>query len=345
VFFSPSAPEHGGRLRAAAAKSDIALADWLDLSTGVNPAGWPSPRPFPLLPPEVWQRLPEADDGLETAAAAYYGNPRLLPLPGSQAAIQLLPHGFPPAAIACLAPLYAEHPHAWRTAGHKAQLLPAGHLTSALAAATPYVLLCNPNNPTGHCLEREMLLEAAQNLARRGGWLFVDEAFIDAQPEMSVTAEAGSDAYPNLVVLRSLGKFFGLAGARAGFLFGTEALRATLAARLGPWAVSHPARWAATQALNDRDWQSRARKTLVRDAKRLAACLAPIAKATLTHTPLFATLHTPQAKPLFDFLCARGILTRWFPSEKYLRFGLPGDEKNWSRLETAVKAWIDSGRK
>jgi cobalamin biosynthetic protein CobC len=122
-------------------------------------------------------------------------------------------------------------------------------------------------------------------------------------------------------------------------------LRATLAARLGPWAVSHPARWAATQALNDRDWQSRARKTLARDAKRLAACLAPIAKATLTHTPLFVTLHTPQAKPLFDFLCARGILTRWFPSEKYLRFGLPGDEKNWSRLETAVKAWIDSERK
>ncbi|MDR3322795.1 MAG: threonine-phosphate decarboxylase, partial [Zoogloeaceae bacterium] len=135
--------EHGGGLRRAARESGIPRAGWLDLSTGIHPEGWP----VPPLPPEVWQRLPEAEDGLEEAAARYYGNPRLLALPGSQAAIQALPRLFPPATLACLAPLYAEHPAAWQAAGHQLRRLPAGHLKRALAAATPHVLLCNPNNP------------------------------------------------------------------------------------------------------------------------------------------------------------------------------------------------------
>ena len=95
--------EHGGRLRAAARRHGIALADWLDLSTGINPRAYP----VPPLPPTVWQRLPEADDGLESAAAAFYGNPLLLPVAGSQAAIQALPRLFPPAAVACIALIVA----------------------------------------------------------------------------------------------------------------------------------------------------------------------------------------------------------------------------------------------
>jgi cobalamin biosynthetic protein CobC len=58
--------EHGGKLLAAAARYGIDAADWLDLSTGINPAGWP----VPAVPPEVWQRLPETEDGLPDAAAA-----------------------------------------------------------------------------------------------------------------------------------------------------------------------------------------------------------------------------------------------------------------------------------
>src|SRR5690606_22076033 len=79
--------EHGGRLRAAARRYGIPLSDWLDLSTGVNPEGWP----VPAVPPEVWVRLPEEDDGLERAASAYYGCDSIFPVAGSQAAIQALP--------------------------------------------------------------------------------------------------------------------------------------------------------------------------------------------------------------------------------------------------------------
>jgi len=332
--------EHGGRLRQAARASGIPLADWVDLSTGINPLGWP----VPPLPPEVWQRLPEAEDDLKAAASAYYGNPRLLPLPGSQAAIQALPLLFPRASIACLSPLYAEHPAAWQGAGHRLRQLPAGHLERALAALTPHLLLCNPNNPTAHRLEREEVLAAAAQLRRRGGWLFVDEAFMDASPEQSVADQAGSEAYPNLVVLRSLGKFFGLAGARVGFLLGAEELLQALAEKLGPWPVSHPARWVASRALADRDWQAGARQQLAAASARLKALLAPLAEAAPPAAcPLFVSLALAHPQPLFDFLKARGILVRCFAEAGLLRFGLPGSETEWERLAAARDTWKQRG--
>ncbi len=74
-------------MREAARRYDIPLADWLDLSTGIAP--WPFP--LPAIPEQAWTRLPESDDGLEAAACLYYGAERVLPLAGSQAAIQALP--------------------------------------------------------------------------------------------------------------------------------------------------------------------------------------------------------------------------------------------------------------
>src|SRR5574343_606912 len=178
--------EHGGQLRQATAHYDIPLADWLDLSTGINPDPWP----VPALPGDVWQRLPEAGDGLEAAAAAYYGNANLLSVAGSQAAIQRLPTLLPRAVVACISPLYSEHPQAWQQAGHKLRFLQNALLPRALAAMTPYVLLCNPNNPTADRHPRAAVIEAAQQLKKRGGWLIVDEAFIDATPADSVAALA-----------------------------------------------------------------------------------------------------------------------------------------------------------
>ena len=145
--------EHGGRLRRAAQQYGIPLADWIDLSTGINPQSYPVPQ----IDPACWNRLPEDDDGLEAAAAAYYGNDRLLVLPGSQAAIQALPALFSPVVVACLTPLYEEHPQAWERCGHKLRRLPS--LARMLAAMTPIVLLCNPNNPTATLLPRAELLD------------------------------------------------------------------------------------------------------------------------------------------------------------------------------------------
>lgn len=323
--------EHGGRLRAAAATYGIALADWLDLSTGINPQGWP----VPALPPAVWQRLPEEEDGLLDAAASYYGNAELLALPGSQAAIQLLPTLFPPASVACLGPLYQEHPQAWQRAGHRVRELPT--LARALAAATPYVLLCNPNNPTARALPRTELLAAAQRLAARGAWLIVDEAFIDPVPAESLASLAGTAAAANLIVLRSLGKFFGLAGVRVGFVFAAEKIRAQLAQRLGPWSVAGPSREVARLALQDSAWQMTARQRLFKDSRRLAALLADLGEVEAS--ALFVTVRSVAAEALHRFFAQRAILTRHYAPQPLLRFGLPGDENGWQRLQVALEIW------
>ncbi len=332
--------EHGGRLRRAAAEYQIPLADWLDLSTGINPAGYP----VPPIDPTCWNRLPEDDDGLEEAAAAYYGNPRLLVLPGSQAGIQGLPALLPRGVVACVAPLYEEHPQAWARAGHKLRRLPT--LARALAAATPNVLLCNPNNPTATALDRETLVAAAETLRKRGGVLIVDEAFADPEPERSVVDLAGSTDAPNLIVLRSLGKFFGLAGARVGFLFAGETLRHTLREALGPWPVAHPARAVARAALLDTAWQAAARQALATAALRLAAVLAPLGGTAdaVTRTPLFCTLRVENQETLAGLdahFARRAILVRRFDEHGLLRFGLPPDEAGWERLSVAVAAWLE----
>jgi len=325
--------DHGGRLREAAAHYNIPLADWLDLSTGINPQAWP----VPTLPPDCWQRLPETGDGLEEAAADYYGNANLLPVAGSQAAIQLLPTLLPRAVVACLSPIYAEHPQAWQRAGHKVRFLQNATLSRALAAATPYVLLCNPNNPTADHHPRELAVDAAAQLKKRGGWLIVDEAFIDATPEESLAPLAGTAAAPNLIVLRSLGKFFGLAGARVGFLFAAPDLLGRLAEAMGPWTVAGPSRVTARLALHDRDWQAVARLHLLAASQRLASLLAPLGETK--SSPLFVTLNLPQSGELHAHLAAQGILVRRFDQHPLLRFGLPGDEADWQRLNRALADW------
>jgi cobalamin biosynthetic protein CobC len=327
--------EHGGRLRRAARDYGIALADWLDLSTGINPDAYP----VPAIDPQGWQRLPEDDDGLDAAAAAYYGSDRLLALPGSQAAIQALPFLFGPMAVACVSPLYEEHPRAWERAGHKPRRLPS--LERALSAMTPVVLLCNPNNPTAERVPRDALLDAASALEKRGGWLVVDEAFGDDQPENTVAALAGGEAAPNLIVLRSLGKFFGLAGARVGFVFAAPGTLDRLRETLGPWALAHPSRIVARQALADTAWQRTARERLAAASQRLAETLAPLGAAR--RTALFCAVGGGRSPlpvaPLAEHFARRGILVRRFDPHGLLRFGLPGHETEWRRLDAAIDEW------
>ena len=320
--------EHGGRLRLAAREYDIPLENWVDLSTGINPDVYP----VPPIDPQCWNRLPEDNDGLEAAAARFYNNERLIPLPGSQAAIQSLPALFPGIALACISPVYEEHPHAWESAGNPLLRLP--NLPSLLAAKTPNVLLCNPNNPAGQTFPRDEVIAAAENLRKRNGWLIVDEAFADPEPENAVVELAGSAEAPNLLVLRSLGKFFGLAGARVGFLFGAQEKLQGLREIIGPWPLSHPSRFIAREALNNPDWQANARERLANASRRLAALLAPLGE--VRRTALFCSIVTPRVAELYDHFARRAILTRRFDRHGLLRVGLPGNESGWQRLADSI---------
>lgn len=319
---------HGGRLREAAARYGIPLAEWLDLSTGINPVGWP----VPPLPSSCWQRLPEDDDGLERTAAAYYGAARLLPTAGSQAALQALPMLRATGRIGILAPGYAEHAAAWRRQGHEVIGLTAEAIPRLLPGLD-VLLLINPNNPGGERFSPGQLRRWRSLLARRGGWLVVDEAFMDATPEQSLAADCGE---PGLIVLRSLGKFFGLAGARVGFVLAWPQLLQQLAGVLGPWAVSGPARAVARMALADSAWQAETRARLVREGERLRNLLACFGLPPAGGAGLFQYCPTVQAGQWHEALASRGILTRLFSEPPALRFGLPGDEVAWQRLEQAL---------
>jgi cobalamin biosynthesis protein CobC len=318
--------EHGGRLREAARQYGIPLEDWIDLSTAINPHGYVPPS----IPADAWLRLPENDDGLEAAAAAYYANANLLALPGSQAAIQTLPRLFSHHHVAVLEPGYNEHINAWRSAGHEVEAVSADQLESA-AEHCQTLVLCNPNNPdTTHFSSKRLLA-----LTSKGMRLVVDEAFVDATPEDALTPLAGTNAAPNLIVLRSLGKFFGLAGARVGFAFAAPSVLAVLAEAIGPWAVTGPSRIVATAALRDTHWKIQTRQRLAVDGARLAVLLAPL--GTVRRHPLFAYIACNDAAQRADFFARRGILVRRFDAA--LRFGLPGDEAAWQRFEVAVGEW------
>ena len=319
--------EHGGKLLAAAARYGIEKDNWLDLSTGINPAGWL----VPAIPDAVWQRLPETEDGLLEAAAAYYGCTSVLPVAGSQAAIQALPRLRAACRVGVPHPAYAEHVHAWRAAGHAVVAWDAAMGVDALDV----LVLVHPNNPGGQTYTRAQLLDWHARLAARGGWLVVDEAFIDATPTESL---ADVCPRPGLIILRSLGKFFGLAGARVGFVLGEPTLLAVLNKLLGPWAVSAPSRWVARAALVDTVWQQAARAALPAAGARLAALLRDHGLAPSGGTALFQWVRTPDAADWHERLAQQGILTRWFADPPSLRFGLPQYETDWTRLAATLES-------
>jgi cobalamin biosynthetic protein CobC len=322
-------PEHGGNLREAI--RCYGGSGWLDLSTGINPAGYPAPA----LAPDAWHRLPESDPALVEAACAFYGAAAMLPVAGTQAAIQALPRLRPPSRVAIAAPSYAEHAYHWSLHGHAARQIAYADLDAPVDGCDVLVV-CNPNNPTGARVARAQLLQWAERLAARGGWLVVDEAFADTDGAQSVAECTGR---PGLIVLRSVGKFFGLAGLRLGFVAAPEAILAQLAELLGPWTVSGPAQEIAKCALRDHAWQTHTRERLAGEGARLRELLAR--HGIDSHgTALFRWWPEPDAEAFHEHMARRGIWVRLFrEAARGIRLGLPPDETGWARLQQALKDW------
>jgi len=326
-------PGHGGDLTALKAAPDAWAGDWLDLSTGINPLPWP----VPSLPAEVWTRLPEAsaETALIAAARQAYGCPAtagLVAVPGTQAAIQILPRLFAPARVTVLGPTYAEHAHCWRQAGHAVTELDG---LPASLNGSDILIVVNPNNPDGRVLGRDLLLRWQAELAARGGWLIVDEAFADVMPEASLAAEA---TRPGLVILRSFGKFFGLAGLRLGFVLGDATVTTAVRLGAGPWAVSGPALAIGAAALGDAGWQQAMRDELRHRARRFDQAMRDRDIHVLGGTALFRLAKIADAAAFAERLQRQGIHVRIFRRQPHwMRFGLPADETEfWRRLDLVL---------
>ena len=235
--------------------------------------------------------------------------------------------------IAILAPAYAEHKHAWQSAGFSVTSFAASEINEAVDQHDVVVLI-NPNNPTGERFSVDECLNWHKKLIKREGWLIVDEAFMDTTPEQSLVR---SSHQPGLIVLRSVGKFFGLAGARVGFVFAHPIFLEFLAELLGPWTISGPSREITKLALTDLYWQKNMRLQLGVNGQRLKKMLLQNALSPSGGTDLFQWVQTDEAEALHQTLAKQGILTRLFDDPSALRFGLPGSEAHWQRLEQALQ--------
>ena len=323
---------HGGDLHAARRLFPGAPEPFIDLSTGINP----NPYPLPRFPADLFERLPAPDaaSALAAVAARAYGAPsaaQVVPAPGTQILLPLVAALVRPGRAAILAPTYGELSRAAALAGHSVQ---AVRELDDIGDAR-LVMIANPNNPNGRLHRKDALLALADALRRRGGVLVVDEAFMDVGPPGASLAAKLSPG--NTVVLRSFGKFFGLAGIRLGFALAAPPMAARLSAALGPWAVSGPALAVGAKALADAAWIERTRSLLAKAAKRLDAILTGAGLEIVGGTSLFRLTRTPAAEALFRHLGRAGILTRVFADHNdWLRFGLPRSAHEWRRLQSAV---------
>ena len=323
---------HGGGIAAAAARYGGRPEDWLDLSTGINP----NPVALPPVDAAAWHRLPDRhrQDAAREAAARYYGtaDARPLPVPGTQSVIQLLPRLVAAGRrAAVLSPTYGEYARVLAEAG-----IPVDRIAAPDAVAPEHglVVVVNPNNPDGRLLPRAALLDLHRRVAGQGGLLVVDEAFGDMRPETCIAPLAG-DGMPGLLVFRSFGKFFGLAGLRLGFVAGEGAVLDRLEDWLGPWAVSGPALSIATQLMAG-NTAAVAERIAARKAA-LDAVLAAAGLAVAGSTDLFSLVEDFRAAEIHESLCRSHVLVRPFDyAPNWLRFGLAPDAAADARLAEAL---------
>ncbi|RWC38312.1 MAG: threonine-phosphate decarboxylase [Mesorhizobium sp.] len=327
--------DHGGSLGRARALFPNALQPFVDLSTGINP------HSYPLfdLPATSLSRLPEAarTRDLTEIAASTYGAPspaNVVAAPGTQILLPRVASLIAPGKALVLGPTYAEHARAAAIAGH--QVAEVDNF-EALAEAD-LAIVVNPNNPDGRVIERDRLLALAAGLRAKGGLLVVDEAFMDVGPrEHSLAGDVGQGG---IVVLRSFGKFFGLAGVRLGFALSDMATVERLETQFGPWAVAGPALEYGIRALADIGWQDEMRASLADASARLDVLFGRFDVPVVGGTTLYRFLRLLDAADLFSALGERGILLRHFSDRpSVLRAGLPGSELEWQRLESALAEW------
>ena len=340
---------HGGDLTKAIEIYGGEKSDWLDLSTGISPWAYPIPR----ITEELWRTLPEPSTDLEKVAAEYYScnQSDIAVLPGSQLAIRLLPTLIErPQTVAIPWRGYQEHKQAWQLAGHSTvfyktidELLQLVHTKQVYNA-----VLINPNNPTGELANAKQIEQISNEIL---GLLVVDEAFIDTTPNLSTV---NRNLAPNILIFRSIGKFFGLAGARVGVAISLHPINRALQRLFTPWSVSAPSQYIAQIALADLDWQQQQRERILKQSKEVELGMQAFTNCFKEHSikvktcGLFTTLFAKDIfiEDLHTQLAKQKIWTRVgdkAQGNNWLRFSLPGDslERFQCQIESALRRFID----
>jgi cobalamin biosynthetic protein CobC len=341
-------PKHGGNLLAV--RRDLsqvrpeANIKWIDLSSAVNRHPWPVPE----VPVNLWHELPDLD-ALNQAAKRYYGRDNFVPIAGTQQAIEALPNllfdTHKRASTKVLIPQigYQEHGFAWSKWQY--QLESYLDYQELLQRDWQVLVLIQPNNPSAKTLSLAHLSDLIAIAQARGAYIILDEAFIDAVSGASLIGAYQAKSWPScLIVLRSVGKFFGLPGARVGFCFANPSVLQGMSSVIGPWPIATPAVWLITQAFRDVHWQLDAIDDLSKRSLRFRRELQPLINPLFDtvnwqQSELFFTLFSDSVDSVFKCLQALGIHVRLGPG--WLRFALPADvefDSLKSRMETLLKS-------
>ena len=333
--------DHGGRPDSVAQALAIPRSDLLDLSNAVSPF----PYPLGTIPEHLLTELPYERASLAEVASDFYGvaSGCVLAASGSQHLIQSLPRMRGHSTVLLPRLGYEEHLRWWRAAGHRCVFYDEPErdllMRTIRQEKADVLVLIHPNNPTGSCIEHADIA-AWRTLLPDDGQIVVDEAFVDVQPEKSLSTLL---PMAGLLILRSAGKFFGLPGLRLGFLLASEATIREMRAQLGPWAINAIAQWAGERMLVDAAWQQRARERL---RERAQAQYESIINAGLStdrcvQTPYFTSISLAhdQAEQLLPAMLARHISLRCYaqhPDYACIRIGLTASEHEQWRLQAAL---------
>lgn len=318
---------HGGRLTEACARYGGEAADWMDLSTGINPNAWNAPAGLAV----DWQALPDplALHALELTAAQYFGcaPPLCAAVPGSETGIRQITRALNLSGL--YQPLsYGTYRRAFTQADAVVDF-------TALPRYATALVIGNPNNPDGRVMSKAELLGLLDYQEQHGGWLIVDEAFADCAPDWSISSEVTEAR--RLIVMRSFGKFFGLAGLRLGFAIAPQRVLGALREALGDWPVHAAALAYGAAAYANACWIEETRRRLVTQAAAVDAVVRRHGLDVTGDCPLFRLLVVPDAAGLFERLAQQHILTRPFKDHPdLLRVGLPPNDAGLQRLNAAL---------
>jgi len=316
--------QHGGDIDLAIKKYGGKREDWVDLSTGINGTSYPWQESINV----ELRNLPSNKIlmNLEKAAARAYKiaeSADTAAVSGAQQIINLLPICLKSCnSVTILGPTYSEYEKAFKSSGIKTQTVSEVSKLSSSDIA----IIVNPNNPTGKVIADEML----EDLSKKVRILIIDESF-----KMFSTRRTLN--FSNIIQINSLGKFFGLAGIRLGFVSGPSDFIKAVKEMLGPWPVSSLAAEIGIVALNDRVWISEMEKLLVTESNALHEACNSRNWELVGRTSLFHTYATSSCLEVEKQFAAHGIWVRTFDySETWVRLGIPTSENQWERVKQAL---------
>jgi cobalamin biosynthetic protein CobC len=330
---------HGGQLENIKRAYPNQALPWIDLSTGISPYAYTvSDNDIRTIDLKC---LPQDHNCLTQAAYEYYGTKQLSVIPGSMWAIQMLPvirklTANDPRPVLLPRQGFNEHGKAWTGQGYNIETYERLPTLDQLNRAQVCIVI-NPNNPTGSLIEMAELTGILNILSASNAWLIVDEAFIDPYQNLKYSMSSQTNK-EGLIVLRSFGKFFGLAGLRLGAILANKEIQIQVSMMLNNWSLSNVSQAIGQKAWQDKAWQAETKDKLIISGERLQTLFTKLNYKTVG-TVFFQTLYMANAKEFYQYLLSSGIYTRFLDKQDGVRFGLPSLESQWERLELVITSF------